>query len=357
MLEPSSKDNGHAESEGPATKEKRQTKNEERVNKRRRLYSDYDDPERQRLQAACRDSATTLFLPQTESIGVGKLSLGSDDGQQHAHALRALFDMIVAKLTRTGSGGGVTWGEGLDEDPRRRMYGFMPHQRQALLQAGIKIQKEGAPDDREHEEALHRACVDFVFPRGHCKKKSQRDQQDISNSSTDALVLDEFVYDALAAITARVHALVPVAYKKYVTMEHLVAAQPNLHNGASYLPAHLDFPRQDGFGVVIVTFGVRGMGTIVLIDDGDEDDENEYVEDEGEGEEGSKSYSFRLEENEAYILCGDARNKCVHGVLCRSHRTDQDYVDDECCRETLNLRYGLHSPEFAKEEVDQHWHE
>ena len=354
MVEPSSsaaKDIGHVENGSPA-KELRLAKKEGRYSKRRKRYSDYDDPERQRLKAACRVSLPTHFLPHTQSIGVGKFSFGGDDGQQHAqhaHALRALFYMIVAKLTRVGSGGGVTWGEGVDEDPRRRMYGFMPHQREALLRAGIKIQKEGAPDDREHEEALQWACVDFVFPH-----RLKQDPQENSNISTDTLILDKSVYDALAAMTARVHALVPVAYKKYVTMEQLVAAQPNLHNGASYLPAHLDFPRQDGFGVVIVTFGVRGMGTIVLIDDGDEDDEDKN-EEEGGG--GSKSYSFRLEENEAYILCGDSRNKCVHGVLCRSHGTDQEHGDDECRRETLNLRYGLHSPEYAMEEIDQYWPE
>ena len=38
-----------------------------------------------------------------------------------------------------------------------------------------------------------------------------------------------------------------------VSLERLVAAQPNLHNGARHLPPHLDFPLHDGFGVVIVT--------------------------------------------------------------------------------------------------------
>ena len=61
-----------------------------------------------------------------------------------------------------------------------------------------------------------------------------------------------------------------------------------------------------------------------------------------------------------------SRNKCIHGVLCGDNRpTDQQEHDDnddcddegQCLRETLNLRYGLHSPEFAREEVDQHWSE
>lgn len=331
----------------------------ERIKKRKR-FSDFNDPERQRLTDAQLASTTPLLLPHPKSIGVGKLSLartgsGHEDQlpTQHTDALRALFYLIVSKLsTSESAGAGVTWGEGEDEDPRRRMYGFMPQQRQALLQAGIKIQKEGAPDDREHQEALQRACVDLVFPHQQICSSTSRSQRLVPKDTT--LVLDASVYEALATITSRVRALVPDNYQKYVTMEHLVAAQPNLHNGATYLPAHLDFPRQDGFGVVIVTFGVRGTGTIVLMDDGDDEDEK-TKSDAVEGGSGSKSFSFRLNENEAYILCGDARNKCVHGVLCGNRTADQKDEGDMCRRETLNLRYGLHSPEFALEEVDRHW--
>ena len=300
--------------------------------KRKQRNADWDDPERHRLVVAHASAAkTTCFLPDPGSNGVGKFLLGDE---KHARALKALFYLIVAKVV-----GGVTWGEGEEEDPRRRMYGFMPHQRRALVKAGIKIQKDGAQDEHEHEDALHRASIDLVFPRhDNNNNNNNNNKVDDQEAKTTDLVLDGSVYDALVAITAQVQALVPAPYKKFATIDQLIAAQPNLHNGASYLPAHLDFPRMDGFGVVIVTFSVRGSGVIVLMDDGDDDTEE------------PTSFSFELEENESYILCGDARNKCVHGVLCSENQK-------ECRRETLNLRYGLHSAEFAKDEVDQHWPE
>jgi hypothetical protein len=37
-----------------------------------------------------------------------------------------------------------------------------------------------------------------------------------------------------------------------------MSLQPNLHNGATHLPPHLDFPLHDGFGVVIVTIQMTG---------------------------------------------------------------------------------------------------
>ena len=43
-----------------------------------------------------------------------------------------------------------------------------------------------------------------------------------------------------------------------------LALQPNAHAGNRHLPRHLDWPRHDGFGVVIVTVAVRGAGTVVL---------------------------------------------------------------------------------------------
>ena len=62
-----------------------------------------------------------------------------------------------------------------------------------------------------------------------------------------------------------------------------------------------------------------------------------------------KCWTFSLNVGDCYILSGDARNVCDHGVLCvgggrRSHKVD-------AARESLNLRFGLHSPQFADQEV------
>lgn len=283
-------------------------------------WKDEEDPERRRLKGAQLVASQIFFLPHPKSIGAGRFTLSKGD----ANALKALFSLVVAKTKSRG----VTWGEGPDDhDPRRRMYGFLPGQREALVKAGIRIQKYGAEGDQEHEDALQSASVDLSFG------KSSREA---ASSNTAALVLDGCVYRvALEAVTRRVHSMVPDRYKPYATMSQLIAVQPNLHNGASYLPAHLDFPLNDGFGVLIVTIGIKGSGTIVLIDDGDDNDEDS-----------AKSFCFPLKEGEAYILCGDSRNKCVHGVLCD---------DDDGQRETLNLRYGLHSKDLAYEEIDRHW--
>ena len=286
---------------------------------------DAHEPERRRLQEAQAHSTSALFLPSPDSIGIGKFNVASN-----INGLKSLFYLVVFKVKGTG----VTWGEGQDADPRRRMYGFMPRKRDALINEGIQIQKFGAKDIQEHEDALKLASVDLVFGGDGVSSDTKNEERNGMSHTTNILLLDESILTALKSVTEIVHDLVPSQYKKYATIEQLVAVQPNLHNGASYLPAHLDFPRNDGFGVIIVTIGIRGSGEIILIDDGDEE------------EDVTKSYSFDMEEGEAYILCGDARNKCTHGVLCDNKSSR---------RETLNLRYGLHSAKYAHDEIDQYW--
>lgn len=69
--------------------------------------------------------------------------------------------------------------------------------------------------------------------------------------------------EALASLTAQLRPLLPERYRHLVSPEHLVAAQPNLHNGKRFLRPHLDEPLHDGFGVVIVTVAIRGDATIL----------------------------------------------------------------------------------------------
>ena len=63
-----------------------------------------------------------------------------------------------------------------------------------------------------------------------------------------------------------------------MTDKDLIAVQPNrLHIKAPYLPLHLDFPGNDGFGVIIVvTVAIQGSGTIVVVDEGDNDDNSHF---------------------------------------------------------------------------------
>ena len=383
-------------------------------------FDDSNDFERRRLLIALEDAVpvvhhtsssssppppplqdkTSYFLPLIDSknsIGIGMFKLTNEE----YNAMNQLSDLIIRGVRSDG----VTWGddamnddnqegeeEGNDEemdcgfvDPRRRMYGFL--NRQALIDSGIKISTfdDDGRNEKEHRKVLHSASVDLkLIPPKPSSSLSQEDGSDhravdkddgrCTTANSGTITIDVYnmptIASSLLSITEQVFKLVPLKYKKYVSMEQLIAVQPNLHNGASYLPLHLDLPRLDGFGVVIVTLAIRGNGTIVLVDDGDDDNAscndaegnthsntttkngNDCVKDHGQqvvasSTSPSKSFSFCVEEGYSYILCDDARNKCMHGVLANT--------PSDCARVTLNLRYGLHTEEFAYEEIDRHW--
>ena len=122
----------------------------------------------------------------------------------------------------------------------------------------------------------------------------------------------------------------------------LIAYQTNLHNGAKHLGAHLDAPLHEGFGKVIVTVAVRGSATILLIGKGTGGD------DEGE----QPAWRFRVEEGEAYVLSGNARNACLHAVLADDGGTGGGGGGH---RESLNLRFGIHTVEEAERDIKRHW--
>ena len=83
--------------------------------------------------------------------------------------------------------------------------------------------------------------------------------------------------------------------------------------------------------MVIVTVAMRRDAHVLLRDD--------------ETDAPAKA-SFPLTQGSAYCLSGPARNTCAHGVLC------DEGVED---RESLNLRWGLHTQRRADEEIYQHW--
>ena len=120
-------------------------------------------------------------------------------------------------------------------------------------------------------------------------------------------------------------------YRLYVSLENLVALQPNLHNETQHLPLHYDTPRHEGFGVVIVTVGMAGFADIIIVDDGDAGQSSKY-------------YRFPVKAGDLYILSGNARNKCLHGVLSQNCKY----------RESLNFALGSFK-QFAASEIDRHW--
>jgi hypothetical protein len=180
--------------------------------------------------------------------------------------------------------------------------------------------------------------------------------------------LDAAAVQALEKLILLVKEVVAPKYKKFIEMKHLIALQPNLHNGTEHLPPHLDFPLHDGFGVVIVTMQVRGavffsflffyLGLrrvivtmqvkgppcIVTLSRGGRD--SAQVESSAElDRQREKSWKLWLRSGDAYVLSGDARNYCDHGVLCLppDGRRSKARLEPTVSRESLNLRFGLHS--------------
>jgi hypothetical protein len=139
---------------------------------------------------------------------------------------------------------------------------------------------------------------------------------------------------------------------KVFCSKELIAYQTNLHNGAKHLAAHLDAPLHEGFGKVIVTVAIRGSATILLIGKGDDDDDDdeEYADEEdvNNDQQLQPAWKFHLKEGEVYVLSGNVRNVCLHAVLANGGDSGGD-------RESLNLRFGIHSIKEAEENIKRHW--
>jgi hypothetical protein len=277
---------------------------------------------RDKLHDALVVAKPALFLPQSESNGLGKFSLSPKLFEE----LKNLHEAIASAVE------GFPWGEvDAEQDSRRRMYAFLPEKLQEFEKSGIHLGPTDENTTDVHERVIQMATVilDFDF----------RETNETAYCQQNRTLFCSFSQrKALDSITKQIQGLVSEKYKEFVTFENLIALQPNLHNSATYLAPHLDFPRCDGFGVIIATVGMEGSGTILLIDDGNS------LQDK------FQSWSFRLSRGECYFLSGDARNKCSHGVLC-----EEGMGDTQQPRASLNLRYGLHTKAFAQEEVDIHW--
>ena len=212
-------------------------------------------------------------------------------------SLRAAQDAIAERVQK------MPWAGGSDDaDKRWRGYGLPPGARRRLTSwMGDRFHSFETPLDLREGEARRNwaSCVDFE--------------------------LKEDVEGAVRRCAATAARALP-AHAGELSLQNLVALQPNAHAGNRFLPRHLDWPRHDGFGLIIVTVAVRGRGTVVL-------------EDRAGG-----LVRFELPEGHAYCLAGAARNAWLHGVV----GSDPD-------RESLNLRFGLHSYERARADVYARW--
>jgi len=217
----------------------------------------------------------------------------------HFEALKLLHETIKRKVDNNN-----TWSSwsGSTEDPRKRAFGFL--------------------HDTLGFQGKTREFLDITTP--------WRDNQDTKNVSKEdeeerlrnnrAMVMLEDLPDSVKAAIEHVCQLfseaIPKELQPILKYSNLIAAQPNLHCGRTLLPIHVDHPRKDGFGIVIITIGIARSGTILLIKAARE-----------------AAMKMQVPERHAYMLSDKARDSCAHGVLA---------IDDDGLRESLNLRFGLH---------------
>ena len=239
-----------------------------------------------------------VAIPKEFPVGCGKRQLAAD----HVEALRTLYQMIVDKLGRLNM---VSWGEGLEIDKKTRGYAMLEDSQKwsnvhQLVQAGILLHHEDGEND----------------PDPVVRQEAQLKHE---NTKTKAFTSIHLSPEQLTAINAVVSFAQDIVsgwpsdeIKDYertcITLSDLVAIQPNVHNNDPLLPLHLDQPRHDGFGIVIVTVGIQGSGDIVLDDQGDEDISPQ------------RSWTFPLQSGEMYVLCGPSRNLCRYVSKHYNHK-------------------------------------
>jgi hypothetical protein len=201
----------------------------------------------------------------------------------------------------------VPWAGTGNDTTRLRAFGVLPNNSarfdQIHLHAPEKVGSEAEEDEKANREAT---CILRENTRAH----------DIANDLLKVLGPAGLPEDVC-------------------TSDELIVYQPNLHNGAQHLASHLDHPLYEGFGKVIVTIAMKGSATILLIS--------------GESED-QPAWRFHLNEGECYVLSDRARNRCLHAVLA-----DDDEDGGKCTRESLNLRFGLHTPREAEQEILRFW--
>ena len=124
----------------------------------------------------------------------------------------------------------------------------------------------------------------------------------------------------------------------------------------------MDAPLHEGFGKVIVTIAMCGSGnsvnnssnntnrntntTILLIGKASSEEEEQPV------------WKFHLNDGEGYILSNNARNICLHAVLVEDDSNNDSSSSNSsyyCMRESLNLRFGLHTKKEAENEIKIHY--
>ena len=297
-------------------------------------------------------------------------------------ALRSLCDHVVGNFRAM-----VPWGEGWD-DVKVRGYALLPKNIsrwwsvKTILSTGIRMESSA---DEEN-----------CFSAGKQRKKRNKHNYTIKNAFTQMNLTKSqesavrSVVQAAESIVRSQHSHLQTCELECVTLDNLVAIQPNVHNGDPVLPLHMDEPRNDGFGIVIATLALWGCGDVVLLDDGeppaanttfesktdmntnttstakpirtsgpsvvaetkldykhmaydgnaDDDCDGSHVSSKKPLESpfekiieshnaAAKCWSFHLRPGQLYVLSGPARNLCAHGVI--SYECQQDPCSHPDC--------------------------
>jgi hypothetical protein len=222
--------------------------------------------------------------------------------ESHFKALKGLHETIKEQSSTAWT----SW-SGSPTDPRKRAFGFLPDTLgyQETTRSFLDISTPWKPEDEIAErQRNNRAAVVL---------------KDIPTGAKDAIdylcnYFGEQISDS--------------SIKPYLSYSNLIAAQPNLHCGRHLLPAHVDHPLKDGFGVIIVTVGMAESGTVFIRDSTN-----------------TKGITMEVCEGQAYMLSDKARDSSAHGIL--AHKDG----DNQSNRESLNLRFGLH--DFTKTSSSQ----
>lgn len=183
-------------------------------------------------------------------------------------------------------------------------------------------------DDTRDVERIRNKRAMLVLEKAEMPDGVEKAIRNLCGQFRQSLLSKETVYHAMTDNTSSSHEY-RTHLAEYLRYDYMIAAQPNLHSGRALLPVHLDDPRKDGFGVIIVTIGMEGSGTILLRD--------------ANGT--HRGVAMRLETGDAYMLSDRARDSCSHGVLADSFLSTRSIGSNSIPfseRESLNLRFGLH---------------
>lgn len=299
------------------------------------------------------------------------LAIHTQIPQNDFSIFKQLHDLIKEK-----SRNNMTSWSGSISDPRRRAFGFLPQTlgynetiRNSFLDISTpgKVSNDEGKYNNSNSTTNHDANLMGNGDDKDTKEKEQERNKDASVMLSPEEIPKGFniALDRLLTYFQSCLDITPGQKRRhaYLTRKNLIAAQPNLHCGRHLLPAHVDHPLKDGFGIFIITLAIRGGGATVFLEDSSQ----------------TQKGCFRLHEGQGYMLSGFVRNACTHGVLADDSNVEEDSHNDDksdsnsksdsngknevkgksgAFRESLNLRFGLHGwseDDPSPIEVLKHW--